>query len=78
MKPSSQDSLCPVCGGTKRPGKTTFTAEMGFGIVVVRDVPAMVCTQCAEEWICPSTASDLERITDEARKRREQFAVLAM
>ena len=34
---------CPLCGGTKKSGKTTFTADMGFGVVVVRGVPATIC-----------------------------------
>ncbi len=31
---------CPVCKGTRRRGTTTFTADLGFGVVVVRNVPA--------------------------------------
>jgi len=25
--------------------------DLGFGVVVVRNVPAKVCSQCGEEWI---------------------------
>ncbi len=33
-----QPSLCPIChGGHKQPGTTTFTVELGFGVIVVRD-----------------------------------------
>ena len=32
-------------------GKTTFTVDLGFGVVVVRDVPATVCSQCGADWI---------------------------
>ncbi len=39
-------SQCPLCGGNKSEGKTTFTTDLGFGVVVVRDVPATVCAQC--------------------------------
>ena len=32
--------LCPVShGGRKQAGRTTFTVDLGFGVVVVRDVP---------------------------------------
>ena len=38
---------CPLChGGIKREGKTTFTVDLGFGVVVIRKVPAQVCDQC--------------------------------
>jgi len=40
---------CPLCGGGKKQGDTTYTVDLGFGVVVVRGVPAKVCTQCGEE-----------------------------
>jgi len=49
MKKKDTSGACPWCGGTKRPGTTTFTAELGFGVVVVRDIPASVCSQCGAE-----------------------------
>lgn len=59
---------CPVCrGGKRQPGKTTFTVDLGFGVVVVRDVPAQVCDQCGADWIEDDTAEILERIVDQAR-----------
>jgi len=44
-------SQCPLCGGTKKPGTTTFTAELEFGIVMVRSVPALRCSMCGADWI---------------------------
>ena len=60
---------CPLCGGTKTAGKTTFTVDLGFGVVVVRDVPATVCSQCGADWIGDSTAAKLEEIVSDARKK---------
>ena len=39
---------CPLCGGVFIDGTTTFTVELGFGVAVVRDVPARVCEQCGD------------------------------
>jgi len=36
---------------------TIFTADLGFGVVVVRDVPATVCSQCGADWIADAIAS---------------------
>jgi YgiT-type zinc finger domain-containing protein len=60
---------CPLCGGTKKAGKTTFTVDLGFGIVVVRGVPASVCSQCGADWIDNKVASRLEKIVSDARKK---------
>ena len=62
-------SVCPVCGGPKAPGTTTFTADIGTGVVVVRHVRATVCTQCGEEWIDNETARKLEGIVTDARAK---------
>jgi YgiT-type zinc finger domain-containing protein len=72
------DSKCPLCGGTKKPGRTTYTVDTGTGLVVIRNVKAEICTQCGEEWIDNSTAQELEKIVDEARQKGHQVEVLAM
>jgi YgiT-type zinc finger domain-containing protein len=58
---------CPICSGEIAEGHTTFTADLGSGVVVVRHVPARVCQQCGEDWIPDSVAEQLERIVSEAR-----------
>ncbi|MEW6239432.1 MAG: type II toxin-antitoxin system MqsA family antitoxin [Chloroflexota bacterium] len=68
---------CPDCGGQKQPGKTTFTADLGFGVVVVRNVPALVCSQCGADWIADDVAERLESMVDDARKRHRQVEVTA-
>jgi len=60
---------CPLCEGSKKTGKTTFTVDLGFGIVVVRDVPATVCSQCGADWIEDNTAAKLEEIVNDARQK---------
>lgn len=54
-----------------------LTVDLEFGIVVVRDVPAKVCSQCGEEWIEPDIAKELEKITDAARQTHSQLEVLS-
>jgi YgiT-type zinc finger domain-containing protein len=66
---------CPLCGGAKETGKTTFTVDLGFGVVVVRDVPATVCSQCGEDWIADAVAAQLEDIVNDARSRRHLVEV---
>ena len=69
---------CPICGGTKKEGKTTFTVELGFGIVVVRDVPATVCSQCGADWIEDATAAKLEEIVNDARRKHHFVEVTTL
>lgn len=67
--------LCPLCGGEKSKGKTTFTVDMGFGVVVVRDVPAMVCSQCGAEWMDDKMSERVENIVKDARKKHHTVEV---
>jgi YgiT-type zinc finger domain-containing protein len=70
--------LCPLCGGKRVSGRTTFSADLGTGVVVVRNVPATVCDQCGAEWIDDATAAELEKMTDDARRRGAQVEVMSL
>ena len=72
-----RSDFCPLCGGSKRPGVTTFTAELGFGVVVIREVPATVCSQCGTDWIADDVAAQIETLVDDARKKRLLVEVLS-
>ncbi len=76
-KQGTPPDRCPLCGGRVGPGETTFTVELGFGVVVVRHVPALVCETCGESWFEDETAVNLERIVETARKEKSQVEVLA-
>jgi YgiT-type zinc finger domain-containing protein len=75
---SDTSQICPICGGKKTKGKTTFSADLGSGVVVVREVEATICSQCGEEWIDDATARQLEEIVNDARACRLQVEVAAM
>jgi len=69
---------CPLCGGDKASGKTTLTVELGYGIVVIRDVPATVCQQCGADWIDDAIAGKIENIVEEARRKHSQMEVISL
>ena len=78
MKKKKAADRCPLCRGAKKPGTTTFTAELGFGVVVVRKVPALVCSQCGADWISDQVAGKLEALVAEAKTKRLQVEVTAL
>jgi len=69
---------CPLCGGSKNEGLTTFTVDFGDGVVVVRNVPATVCSQCGADWIKDEIASRLENIVNSAREKHNIVEVTSM
>jgi YgiT-type zinc finger domain-containing protein len=71
-----KNNLCPVCGGVKAAGSVTFTVDDGTSLVVVRQTPAMVCSQCGEEWISDSVATNLENIVHDAKSKHRTIEVV--
>jgi len=71
------ERCCPVCGGTQRPGRTTFAVDFGTVFFAVRDVPALVCDQCGAEWLEPATVRELNRLANEARGKRSQIEIMS-
>lgn len=66
----NQSRRCPLCGGKKEDGFTTFTVDLGVSVMVIRHVPALVCDQCGEEWLTDTVSSELESMVNEVRKKR--------
>ena len=78
MKINTLTATCPLCGGKKEAGKTTFTVDLGFGVVVVREVPATVCSQCGADWIEDAISEKLEKIVDDARQKHNLVEVTTL
>jgi YgiT-type zinc finger domain-containing protein len=66
-----------LCGGHKKPGTTTFTTDLGFGVVVVRKVKATICSQCGADWLADSEAEKLEHIIDDAKKNHRIVEIVS-
>jgi YgiT-type zinc finger domain-containing protein len=61
---------CPLCKGKMAKGKKTnlpyeFSGEK---IIVVRNVPALVCGQCGEAFVQINILRRVERILDKAAR----------
>ncbi|MEK7254100.1 MAG: YgiT-type zinc finger protein [Bacteroidota bacterium] len=47
-------------------------------MVVVRNVPAFVCTQCGEDWIEHPITLELEKIANRARQQNTQLELVSL
>lgn len=66
---------CFMCKGTMHNEVTTFMAEVGKTIMIVKNVPSQVCTQCGEVTYSNDVAKKLEKITELLRKSITEIAV---
>ncbi len=70
--------MCSICRqGETQPGTTTVTLERGALTFVAKDVPAMVCANCGEEYLDSSTTEQVLRMAEEAAAAGVQVDVRA-
>jgi YgiT-type zinc finger domain-containing protein len=72
---SSTKNICPLCGGLKKQGTTTFTVDMKETLVVIRNVPATLCSLCGNDWLSDEVAANVESIVEEAKNIHRQVEV---
>ncbi len=61
--------------GEPKPGTTTFTMERDGVLVVVRGVPALICSQCGEEYFEGKVTDDLMEQVKAAAKTGGQVNI---
>ena len=67
---------CFVCRGHLEDKKTTFMAETGNSIIIVKNVPSQVCRQCGEVSYNNEVADCLDKIINKMREALTEIAVV--
>ena len=66
---------CFMCKGEMENKLTNFTLDLGTCIVIVKNVPSQVCTQCGEVSYSDEVARNLEKIVNSTRSNSAEIAV---
>jgi YgiT-type zinc finger domain-containing protein len=54
---------CFLCKGKMKDGYTTHTVDLGDnGLIIIKNVPSMICEQCGEVWFGGAVTREIERI----------------
>jgi len=65
--------MCVICKhGETREGTTTVTFDRDGMTLVVKDVPAQVCTNCGEEYVEEHVAHEIPAIAECMAKSGDQ------
>jgi len=67
---------CVFCKGTLEDKTSVFTIELGERIVVVRNVPSHVCSQCGEASFSDNVYRELEKLVDQLRNTITEVAIV--
>ena len=60
---------CIACkNGTTDDGATTVSVDTGTSVVVIRGVPAAICSTCGEEYLDTEVLKEIEIMVEQARR----------
>ena len=67
---------CFMCKGHSEDKETTFMVDLGNCIIIVKDVPSQVCTQCGEVSYSNTVTKQIESIINVLRSSITEIAVV--
>lgn len=68
---------CFTCkGGHLKEELKTYVANLDNGVIIVKNVPSLVCQQCGEVYYTDAVMKRLEKIVDTMEKLVEEVAIV--
>jgi YgiT-type zinc finger domain-containing protein len=58
---------CALCGGKLREGFTELVMKVENGVVVIKKVPALLCSCCGEAYVTPEVSEKIDEVMKEFR-----------
>jgi YgiT-type zinc finger domain-containing protein len=58
---------CALCGSKLREGSTDLVLKAGDELVVIKKVPALVCSCCGEAHVTPDVSEKIDEVMKEYR-----------
>jgi YgiT-type zinc finger domain-containing protein len=55
---------CGICKADMEDKQVTYTEDINNSVIVIRNVPALVCTECGNVWYSGTVAARLEKTVD--------------
>ena len=68
---------CFMCKGALEEKKTTFMVDLGDQIIIIKDVPSYVCSQCGDTSYSDEVARVLEEIVESLRHAPTEMSVVS-
>ncbi|HAM52186.1 MAG TPA: YgiT-type zinc finger domain-containing protein [Nitrospiraceae bacterium] len=71
-----KNKKCPLCGGELHDGITNAPFFEGEKIVVIKEVPAEICSECGESYVKSSVVDGIERLLDKIEDIDSEMSVV--
>lgn len=67
---------CVLCKAGLIEGNVNHIIDLPEGIIIIKNVPANICTQCGEYYVDTPIALKLESIIEEVKKNKAEILIL--
>lgn len=59
---------CFMCKGKLESKKVNYIVDLDNTIIIIKEVPAKVCTQCGEQYFDDETSKNIEKIVNQLKE----------
>ena len=67
---------CFMCKGNLEKKDVNYLVDLDNKIIIIKGVPARVCTQCGEQYFDDETAENIEKIVNQLKKLTMEVSIV--
>ena len=67
---------CFMCKGELKNEKVNYVVDLKETIIIIKGVPAKVCTQCGEQYFDDETTENIEKIVNQLKKLSTEISIV--
>lgn len=67
---------CFMCKGNLEEKKVNYVVDLENTIIIIKGVPAKVCTQCGEQYFDDETAENIEKIVNQLKQLATEVTIV--
>ena len=67
---------CFKCKGIMEEKNVNYMVDLEETIIIIKGVPAKVCTQCGEQYFDDSTAENIEKIVEQLKQLSTEVTIV--
>ncbi len=67
---------CFMCKGDLKGKKVNYVVDLDNTIIIIKGVPAKVCTQCGEQYFDDETSENIEKIINQLKELSTEVTIV--
>ena len=67
---------CFMCKGDLKEEKVNYVVDLEKTIIIIKGVPAKVCTQCGEQYFDDEIAENVEKIVNQLKQLAAEVTIV--